>query len=191
MTERDAAFEAFDAYVTGEMSDADAAGFEEELFATAAAGNAAEASFVDHVSRIGAFLLPRGGFDIGSGRARVDALLASGLRVQLLTAGPEALVGNVYHLPRIEDQAEIVVTHLPLDLRGYDSVNVIVEKADGTELKTFRDVSWDPNDGSVYAVCEAPLARISAAVGLVRTRVIGKRNGLEQPIAEFETITAT
>lgn len=186
-----AAFEALDAYQSGEMSDADAAGFEEELFVSAAAGNAAEADFVDRLSRIGRFLSGRGGFDIGSTRARVDQLLAAGHRVQMLAAGEENLVGGVFQLPRIADDAEIVVTHLPLDLRGWDSVDVVVEKADGTVLKRFREIGWDPNDGTVYAVCEAPLARISAAVGHVRSTVLGKRAGQEHVIAVFETNTAT
>jgi hypothetical protein len=190
VTERGAELEAFDAYLNGEMSEADAPSFEEELFAAAAAGSAPEADFVDHVSRLGSFLLPRGGFDVGSSRARVDELIAAGLRVQMLAPGPEGRVGDVFHLPRIDDQADIVVTHLPIDLRGYDSVNVIVEKPDGTELKTFRDVGWDPHDGSVYAVCEAPLARIAAAAGQIRARVIGKRDGVEQAIGVFETVSS-
>jgi len=189
MTTR-APFEQLDDYQTGEMSDADAQGFEEELFAAAAAGASAEAAFVDQVSRIGAFLLPRGGFDIGSSRARVDALIARGLRVQLCTLGPDDLIDGVYHLPKIDDDAEIVATHFPLDLRGYDSVNVVIEKADGTPIKTFREVGWDPTDGSAYAVCEAPLARISAAIGQVRSTVIGKRGDREHVIATFESVNA-
>lgn len=185
-----AAFEALDAYQDGEMSDADASGFEEELFAAAAEGAAAEADFVDRVSRIARFLEPRGGLDMGSTRERVDDLLAQGLRVQLLAARPEAMVGDVFQLPKIEDDAEIVVTHVPLDVRGYDSVDVVVEKADGTPLKRFRDVNWDPHDGTLYAVCEAPLARISAAVGHVRSTILGKRAGQEHVIAVFETVTA-
>ena len=38
MTSTRAPFEALDAYQTGEMSDAEAASFEEQLFAAAAAG---------------------------------------------------------------------------------------------------------------------------------------------------------
>lgn len=190
MTDGPAPFEALDAYLSGEMPDADALGFEEELFAGAGDGAAAEAAFVDHVSRIGRFLLPRGGFDIGSTRARIDALIAQGLRVQMFAPGPADLIDGVYHLPRIDDDAEIVVTHLPFDLRGFDSANVIIEKPDGAQLKTFRDVSWDPTDGSAYAVCEAPLARISAAAGHIRARIIGKRGEHEHEVAVFDTVTA-
>lgn len=184
-----APFEALDAYVTGDMSDADAAGFEEELFEAAARGNATDAAFVDQVSRLGRFIDGHGGFDVGGSRARVDELLAKGLRVQLLAAEPQSPDDHVIRFPKIEDDAELVVTHLPLDVRGYDSVDVVIEKPNGEVLKRFRDIGFDPHDGSVYAVCEAPLARISAAVGLVRATVIGKRDEREQVIASFESIT--
>lgn len=185
-----APLEALDAYVTGDMSDADALRFEEELFAAAEAGDAAEAAFVDQLTRHATFLAPRGGFDIGSTRAHVDSLIAAGLRVQLLAPVPGASVGGLHQLPQVDDDAEIVVTHLPIDVRGYDSVNVIIAKPDGTELKTFREIGWDPEDGSVYAVCEAHLARLSLAVGPVRSTVIGKRAGQDHVIAVFETESA-
>jgi hypothetical protein len=186
-----APFEALDAYQCGEMSDADAQGFEDELFAAAALGQADEAKFVDHVTRLGQYLIGHCGFDIGSTRAQVQALLAKGLRVQQLAAGPESLIDGVYQLPKIADDAQIVITHVPLDVRGYDSVDVIVEKPDGTVLKRFREIGWDPEDGTVFAVCEAPLARIAAAVGHIRSTVIGKRADVEHVIATFETNTAT
>jgi hypothetical protein len=182
--------QALDAYQSGEMSDPDAAGFEEELFDAAGNGVAAELDFVDRVARFGRFLDSRGGFDIGSSRARVDQLIAQGLRVQVLAAGAENLVDGVFHLPKISDDAQIVVTHVPLDVRGYDSVDVVIEKVGGAVLKRFRDIGWDPADGSVYAVCEAPLARISAQAGHVRSTVLGKRAGQEHVIAVFETMTA-
>jgi len=190
---RQAPFEAIDDYQTGAMSDADASAFEEELFAAAegGSGSADELALLDRVTRVGAFLLGRGGFDVGSPRARVDQLIAQGLRVQILAASAENAIDGVFHLPKITDDAQIVVTHVALDVRGYDSVDVIVEKADGTVLKRFREIGWDPDDGTVYAVCEAPLARISAAAGHVRSTIIGTRAGHEHVIARFETMTAT
>jgi hypothetical protein len=188
LTDADRPFEALDAYQSGEMADAEAAGFEEALFDAAATGTAEEARFVEHISLLGRYLLPRSGFDTGSGRARVEALLAAGLKVQLLaseSAGP----GQPIRLQAIARDAEIVVTHVPIDVRGYDSVDVIVEKPDGTELKTFRDVGFDPDDGTIYAVCEAPLARISARQRHVRSRILGRRDGAQHVIAEFETLS--
>lgn len=179
-------FEALTDYVSGVMSEQDAAGFEEELFAAAAVGGAAEAAFVDRVYLITQYLAPRGGLDIGSSRQRVEQLIAAGLKVQVIDPEPAA----VMQMPPIDPNAEIVVTHLRLDLRGFDSVDVIATKADGTELKTFREINWDPEDGSVYAVCEAPLARISAQAGHTISTVVGTRAGQKEVIARFETFTA-
>lgn len=185
MTSGRPAFQALDAYQSGDMPEDEAAVFEEELFAEAAAGTAHEAAFVDRASRILRHLSPRGGLDVGSSRARVDELIASGLRVQVL----EPKVARVAVLPKIDEDAEIVVTHVLVDVRGYDSVDVIVEKANGEHLKIFRDIGWDPFDGTVYAVCEAPLARIAMAVGRIRSRVVGHRGGEPHVIAHFDTIT--
>jgi hypothetical protein len=186
MTTR-APFEALDAYQSGGMPDEEATGFEEELFSAAAAGSAAEAVFVDHISKLGQFTLPRGGFDVGSTRERIDQLIAMGLRVQVLE--PASFEDGIARFPAISDDAELVATYLPLDLRGYDSISVVLEKPDGTYLKTFRDIGWDPKDGSTYALCEAPLARLSAKVGLIRSRIIGFKAGQEHVIAEFATLT--
>ena len=188
MSDERADFAALDAYQAGEMSEAEAAAFEEELFASAAAGAAAEALFVDRLSRIGAYLLRRGGWDFGSSRARVDELIAAGLRIQVLEPEP-GLPGEPIRMPKIDDDAEIVASRFAIDVRGFDSVRVIVEKPDGTELKTFRDIGFDPTDGSVYALCEAPLARIWAQQKHLRSRVIGTRAGLDHVIAVFETVT--
>lgn len=184
MTSERAPFEALDAYQSGDMPDDDASVFEEQLFASAAAGTAHEAELVDRVTRLSRYLFPRGGFDIGSSRARVEQLIAMGLRVQLIEPEPAAVI----QLPKIDDDAEIVVTHWPLDVRGYDSVDVVVAKPDGTYLKTFRDIGWDPSDGTVYAVCEATLARISFTQRAIHSRVIGYRGGQPHVIAELDTI---
>jgi hypothetical protein len=179
-------FEALTDYLSGAMSDQDAAGFEEELFAAAAGGGADEAMFLDRVYLITQYLAPRGGLDIGSSRQRVEQLIAAGLKVQVIDPQPAA----VMQMPAIDPNAEIVVTHFRLDLRGFDSVDVIATKPDGTELKTFREINWDPEDGSVYAVCEAPLARISAQAGHIISTVIGTRAGQKEVIARFETLPA-
>jgi hypothetical protein len=170
-------------YESGELSDAEAAAFEETLFAAAAEGQAAEATFVDKVSLIGQYLLPRGGFDIGSSRARVDALIAAGLRVQLV----DPALAEVMEIPAVADDTEIFVTLLRMDVRGYDSVDAIVQKPDGSELKTFRDIGCDPQTGYVYAVCEAPLARIAAKQRRTITRVVGTRDGVAHTLAVFES----
>jgi hypothetical protein len=181
-----APFEDFDGYLNGQMPDDEAATFEEEMFAAAAVGGEAseDAQFVDRLARYSAYLIPRGGFDIGSTRADVERLLASGLRVQLMESDPI----DPRRLAAIRDDAEIIITHIPIDVRGYDSVDVVVTKPDGTLLKTFRDIGWEPSDGSLYAVCEAPLARISAQQRHIFSQVVGHRDGAKHTIARFETL---
>lgn len=186
MSEPREAFADLDDYQLGTMDAAEAASFEEELFAAAAAGSADEAAFIDKISLLQQYLAPRGGLDIGSTRQRVEQVIASGLRVQVVAPEP----APVMQLPPIDPDAEIVVTHLPLDVRGWDAVDVEVSRKDGTLLKTFRDVNHDPEDGSLYALCEAPLARISTFNGHIVSRVIGHRAGKAETIAIFETIGA-
>jgi hypothetical protein len=180
-----APFEALDAYLNGQMPESEAAAFEEQLFEGAASGQAHEAEFVDHLARLGTYLIPRCGFDIGSSRAQVDQLIAAGFRVQIIEPNPEDL-----RIEAIRDDVEIVATHIPIDVRGYDSVDVTTTKPDGTELKTFRDIGWDPNDGTVYAVCLAPLARISAKQRHVCSHVVGYRDGRAHTIARFDAMMA-
>lgn len=178
------AFESIDAYQTGLMSEADAAGFEEELFTAAEAGGTDEARFVDRVSLIGQYLAPRAGLEVGSSRKRVDELIAAGLRVQLIDPAPAPVI----QLPPIEADAELVATRVPIDVRGFDSIDVTISRPDGTEIKTFRDVGFDPHDGTIYLVCEAPLARLSARHKRVVSRIIAKRAGQEQTLAVFEAL---
>ncbi len=174
-------------YESGALSEAEAAEFEEKLFAEAAAGAADEASFVDRVALIGRHLVPRGGYDFGSSRAQVDALIASGLRVQLVDPEPTEVV----RIPAVADDTEIFVTLVRLDVRGYDSVDAIIEKPDGTLLKTFRDVGHDPETGFVYAVCEAPLARIASRQRHVIMTVIGTKDGVQHTLGIFESIAGS
>jgi hypothetical protein len=181
--------EDLDDYMMGVMSDVDAAAFEERLFSAAASGRADEAAFVDKAIRIGQYLDPRGGWDIGSSKARVDALVASGLKVQIIDPEPSA-PGQPLRLAPVADDAQIVVTVLRLDGRGYDSLEVLIAKPDGTELKTFRDVSCDPETGYLYAVCEAPLARISMQQRHLVSTLIGTRQGERHTLARFETLAS-
>jgi hypothetical protein len=179
-------FERLDDYQQGVMADADAASFEDELFATAAAGQAEEVAFVDRVSLIGQYLGPRGGLDVGSTRQRVEQLIAAGHRVQIMAPEPADQV----QFPPIDPDAELIVTQLCLDLRGYDALDFIIEKPDGTELKTFRDVQCDPETGNVYALCEAPLARISLLNRHIITRIMGTRAGKREEIGRFESFAS-
>jgi len=173
-------------YESGGMPEAEAARFEESLFAAAASGSAAEVEFVDRIALFSRHLEPRGGLDIGSSRARVEQLLASGLRLQLIDPEPAATV----QLPDVDPSVDLVVTHVRIDVRGYDSVDAVLRKPDGTEIKTIRDVGWDPDDGTMYAICEAPLAQLSAKLPRVVSEIIGIKDGKRHQIAVFETVNS-
>lgn len=169
-------------YETDALSEEEAQAFEERLFAAAAQGAAPEAAFLDQVTRSGQFLHSRGTWDFSSTKARVDELIASGLKVQVIDPEP----GPDLYLPTIEDDAEVVVTVFRLDARGYDSLELRCTRPDGSELKTFRDVTCDPEDGHLYAMCEAPLARITYQQPCIVTELIGTRGGERHTVAKFE-----
>jgi hypothetical protein len=87
----------------------------------------------------------------------------------------------------LPDDVEIVVTRLGVDVRGFDHVEVECQTLAGQPIKTFRDVRCDPETGALYAVCEAPLARLSVLAGPVVATVTGVRGGQREVIAGFET----
>ncbi|HEX6766091.1 MAG TPA: hypothetical protein VF103_11450, partial [Polyangiaceae bacterium] len=70
---------------------------------------------------------------------------------------------------------------------GFDAADVVIETAAGEYVKTFRDVSYDPVEGALYGVCEAPLAEISFRRGPIRSRVLAKKGGSATEVAVFET----
>ena len=173
-----------DDYVSGQMPDAEATTFEEELFAAAASGSAAGASFLHELGRLSTWLQRRGLFNVGSTRAQVDAIIASGLKVHLTSIEK---VAGVVEFPLWPEDTEIVVTRLDVDLRGYEDVEVQITTTEGVELKTFRDVTYDPNEGALYAVCEEPLARIALTRGTTVSRVSAVRAGQRETIAVFQS----
>lgn len=172
-----------DDYLSGFMPDETAAGFEEELFALSAAGETASAEFVDRLGRFGRYLQDRVGLAMGSSRALVDRLLASELKVEYTEIPPNVTL----RATRIADDTEIVISRLGVDLRGYSDIQVNIERPDGTLLKTFRDVECAPEDGALYAVCEATLARMAYVVHTI-ARITATRDGKREQVATLETL---
>lgn len=172
-----------DDYVSGYMSDEAALGFEDDLFATAAAGEATAPEFLDHIGRFGRYLKERVGLAMGSSRAFVDQLRGSGLNVQYSELTP----GTPVRSAPIADDTDIVISRVDVDLRGYSDIEVAIELPDGTPLKTFRDVECDPGDGALYAVCEATLARMALSVHTV-ARISATRDGKRIAVAALETL---
>jgi hypothetical protein len=183
MAEHDSELARLDDYVTGIMPEEAADVFEQELFSAAAESRASEAEFVDHFSLLGAYLAARGGLDGGTTRERIDQLRAAGLRVQFTTPQPSLDA----KLPPVDPDADLYVTRLDLDVRGYDHIEIQVYKADGTHVKTFLDVRGDPEDGRIYVVCEAPLARLALKIGPIVTHISGIRDGRRQELARFQS----
>ena len=172
-----------DDYLSGFMPDETAAGFEDGIFAAAAAGEASPLGLVDHIGQFGRYLSGRVGLAMGSSRAQVDRIRASGLKVEYTELAPGVPVRG----PRIADDTEIVISRVDIDLRGYTDIEVNVERPDGTLLKTFRDVECAPEDGALYAVCEATLARMAQSVHTV-ARISATRDGKREQVATLETL---
>jgi hypothetical protein len=172
-----------DDYTSGAMPDAEAESFEEALFVRAARGEAGEAEFSEGLRRAAEWIVANGTFSVGSTREEVEALRATGARISYLEFG----TGGVVHVPAFPPEFDYLVYRLDVDLRGYDAVDVLVETPDGELIKTFRDVRYDPHEGSIYGVCHAPLAEISFRRGVVVSKVMAGHGAERKLIATFET----
>lgn len=183
MTDSDTPLASLDDYTSGAMADADAEAFEEALFSRAARGDAAEAEFGERLRRAAEWVRQNASFNVGSTREEVEALRATGARISYLEFG----TGGVVNVPAFPPDFEYFVYRLGVDLRGYDAVDVRVETPDGELIKTFRDVRYDPHEGSIYGVCHAPLAEISFRRGVVVSKVTAGHGAERKLIATFET----
>jgi hypothetical protein len=174
-----------DDYVSGYLSDESALEFEEQLFEAAANGQSPELVYLDGLIRSADFVCRIGGFAGGATRAQVDAVMASGLPVHYFDLGAGGLVA----VPLWPEGTKLVIFRLAVNVLGYENIDVDVSSFEGTKIKTFRDVQ-PAEDGSLYAVCEEPLARMSFQRGRVISRVMGEKKGVPGArvlIAEFDT----
>ena len=173
-----------DDYLSGYLGDAEAAAYEDDLFAAAAAG-APEVSaldFVDSLARMSARLAAAGDFAGAATRAQFDALAAAGVRLHFVDLGP----GGATVVPPWSPDTQLVVTRLGVDVRGFETVDVEVETPDGRAVKTFREVICDPADGALYGVCQEPLARLAFTRGRTILSVVGMRGGRRETVAVFQ-----
>jgi hypothetical protein len=174
-----------DDYLSGHLDDEGASEFEEQLFEAAANGQAPELVYLDGLIRWADFVCRIGGFAGGATRAQVDAVIASGLPVHYFDLG----AGGRVAVPPWPEETKIVIIRLAVNVLGYENIDVDVTTFEGQKIKTFRDVQ-PAEDGSLYAVCEEPLARISFQRGRVISRIIGEKkgaSGARELIAEFDT----
>ncbi|HVX95007.1 MAG TPA: hypothetical protein VHK47_08855 [Polyangia bacterium] len=177
-----------DDYVSGHLGDAEAAAFEDELFAAVGGDHAADseavaaAGFVDTATRLLGTLHGFAELLEGATHAHVDQLRAAGARIHFFELG----AGVPVSLPKWGADVDIVVARLNVDLRAHGLVDVEVETADGRPVKTFREVACDPADGALYAICQEPLARLAFTRGRTISRVISTKSGRRETVAVFD-----
>jgi hypothetical protein len=151
MTAADDSLARLDDYLSAAMSDAQAASFEEELFAEAAAGRAPELGYLDSFFEQAKWFASRGGFSSGATAEQIAELRK---------------LPHVHHIDVEADtrvgawpvDTQFVVYRLDVDLRGYENIDVELVTPDGEHRKWFRDLTCDPKDGALYGACDAPLA---------------------------------
>ena len=163
-----------DGYVTGEMSDAAADAFEEDLFASPDDGDLAA---MDLIARHGRRLVEHGTWDVGVTKSHIDKLIAEGHVVQVCDAGPPGTTSFA-----INKDAELVCTKLVLGRTDHARVDVEITILAYDVTKTIKDVVVDPADGSVYGLCERPLAQLAFGhTSVVRVRATtGRREQLAE-----------
>jgi hypothetical protein len=166
-----------DAYLTGELPDADTDAFEEAMFD---APDDPDLAFLDRVSRHGARLAQHGTFDMGVTRAQVDLLIDAGHKVQVIDAGPPGATGAW----TMDADSQLIVTKLQLGRSDLERVDVEIELLDYNVTKTIKDVLVDRTEGVIYGLCERPLAQMAFGAGRTIARV-RRCEGARDVVAEW------
>ena len=174
-------------YVSGQLEDHEAEAFEELQFDAAARGELGAIEFVAELERLVPFVGRYGPIATSVTASHVAQLVAQGVRVAEVNLHPR-MTNSV--IPW-DVNVNLVVTHLNIDVRGADLVDVIMETVDGQPAKLFHDVHYDPADGSIYALCEEPVARAVYVTAPTRTTVIVERSGKREEVAQFLTVPGT
>jgi hypothetical protein len=148
-----------DDYLRRQMPEAEVDAFEEELFASALAGEAPALTFRRDLSRAFREMKTLGTIELWLNRPQVEALLASGARVIQFDLTADTPTG-----PDLSGEFDVLLTKIHADLRGLEQVDVEVVSLDGQRVKVMPEIAFDPEDGAVYCCCEADLARAAASV---------------------------
>ena len=159
------------AYLTNEHENPDA--FEEAMFD---APDDADLAWFDVFARHGARLASHHTFDIGCLREDVEALVAAGLRVQVEERWPGTTRMD------LADDAEIFCTKLHIGRTDLERVDVEITLMNAQ--KTIRDVLVDQREGTIYGLCERPLAKIAYGAGRSHIKV-RERGGERRVIVEY------
>lgn len=167
-----------DSYLTGEMPDAAADAFEDELFASP---DDADVAALDRIARHGRRLVEHGTWHAGVTKGHIDKLIADGHVVQLCDAGPPGATSFA-----ISKDVEFVCTKLALGRTDHAHVDVEITVTAHDVTKTIKDVLVDPSDGSIYGLCERPLAELAfGQVSVVRVRAT---TGRREQLAEWNLV---
>lgn len=146
-----------DDYVRGVGEEDQAQAYEEDLFARAVLGAAPELTFRASLATTLVQMNARGSLDIWCTTRQVEELCAAGrVKAVVFDFNPEQPA-----MPDIPPGTELLITRIPLDLTGVRALDAEVLSLDGHLLKRMPDINFNPEDGCVYACCEAELARLA------------------------------
>jgi hypothetical protein len=152
-----------DAYLSGELGEAEADALEDALFA---APEDPDLEFLDRLHRHATRLAAHGTYDMGTTRAQIDALRAAGHTIQLVDIGPPG-----HHTVQFDRESELLATALHLGRTDLEKVDVELTVLDYNVTKTIRDGRVD-KDGIIYGLCERPLAELAFNAGPTLVRVL-------------------
>ena len=145
-----------DDYLRATQPDDQVQAYEEELFARALADDTPELRFREQVGRTLREMRARGTLNLWLTAREVEEMQKSDLRVVCFDFEESRALD-------LSGDIDILITKVPLDLRGVRRLDAEVLSADGKQLKVMPEITFDPADGAVYACCEIELARAAAA----------------------------
>lgn len=157
--------ERLDDYVRGHGDEDSVAAYEDDLFARALSNEAPELAFRSNLAASLRFMRAKGTLDMWLTAREVAQVRSSSLRTAYIDVGGP-------HLSPLEISADVdlVITKVPLELEGVESLEVEVLSEDGRLLKRMPDVAFDPSDGAIFACCDIELAKIAFASNCI-TRI--------------------
>lgn len=179
----DAGLARIDDYVRGHVPEAEEPAFEEDLFAQALAGDAPDLELHHALGLALRESATMGALELWLTKASVARLESSGLRVlraRWSENGPTSV-------PDLEADFDLLVTEVPVDLRGARRLDVEIFDLEGRHLKTMPEVSFDPDDGAVYACCDAKLARLATRARTLSRVWVTDGEGRRSVILELPT----
>lgn len=175
MTRSESKLEDLESYVTGELADGAVDAFEEAMFDNP---DDPDVRLLDALATHGARLVSRGTFDVGVTRAHLEALIAKGIEIDWQRPPhPGATLDVPWNAT-----AEMFVTELAVGRTDIDRVDVELVMHDIGHTKTIADVVVD--NGTIYGLCERPLAEIAFKSGRSTARV-RRRDGAKEVLAEY------